>query len=348
MGVRFRKEQISGQATPWIYGFTQYPTPLFDTQEKTIHVSGYGVLAEAARRQNSRNFKTTEGKEIVSTIAKRYGLIFKTRGPVPNIVLAEPEQNVDDMTFLNIVSSKLDSFWVIEENALVLINAGYMFNQIPKLNLFFGSLNKTDDSNAFPIMEFVPEETARSFEAGAGRFIARGVDLDTGEVVQKIFTPQRTRLGSLSLSSSQFRSDKGVTINSEILKPCPEFSSTLESEVFLPWHTRSDENLTYQFNVEKKDLSVRASIEMMGMPVLKPGMMVNVQGVGELLGGNYIIESIEHHLEKSKGFTSILRLMRNGLCQISSASPFKTNLNKAPNNAFSGGVNTFVEKLSET
>jgi hypothetical protein len=129
------------------------------------------------------------------------------------------------------------------------------------------------------------------------------------------------------------------------LRPCPDFESSLESEVFLPLHTRSDEELIYQFQVEKKDLSIHASLETLGMPGLKPGMIINVQGVGELFSGNYIIEGIEHTLAKEKGFTTVLRLMRNGLGQIQSATPFKTNLDLAPASASSGGVLMLAETL---
>lgn len=345
IGIQFIKEQLSGQATPWVYGITQYPLPSFDPNLRTIQVDGYGILLEASRRQNSRNFKTAEVKAMVSTIAKRYGMDFATRGPVPDVILEEPEQNVDDMTFLNIISAKLDSYWVIEENTLVLIGANYMFNQTPKINFIFGKLNVLDSNNSFPISEFIPSVTARSFEPGAARLTARGIDLDSGKIAQKILSPQRTRLGVLSLSSSQFRSDSGVTINTDVLRPCPDFESSLESEVFLPLHTRSDEELIYQFQVEKKDLSIHASLETLGMPGLKPGMIINVQGVGELFSGNYIIEGIEHTLAKEKGFTTVLRLMRNGLGQIQSATPFKTNLDLAPASASSGGVLMLAETL---
>lgn len=345
IGIQLQKPQFDGQSTPWIYGVTQYPSPFFDSDTRILKINGYGVLLEAIRRHNSRNFKTGGAKQIISTIAKRYGMGFDTRGEVPDVNLKEPEQNIDDFTFLNIVSAKLNSYWLIEENTLVLINADYMFNQTPKINFVFGQSGKFDQNNLFPISAFIPESTARSFEAGAARLTARGIDLDTGETTQQIFSPKRTCLGVLSLSSNQFRSDSGVTINTSILRPCPEFSNNTESEIFLPFHTRSDEDLLLQFMVESKNLTVRASLETVGLPTLKPGILVNVQGVGNLFGGNYAIETVEHIVEKDKGFTTVLRLMRNGLGQIQTATPFKSNLRQAPESASSGGIRVLAEAV---
>ena len=345
IGVRFRKEQLFAQGTPWIYGVVQYVVPYLDTKVKSIQLDGFGLLFEAQRRHNSRNFKNMSLKSIASTIVKRYGLGFTTKGPVKDTNIFEPEQNIDDFTYLSIIASKLDSNWYVEENNVVFMSNDYMYSQTPSANLLYGAMPAINTSNYFPITEFYPELNAAVFESGAEKLTARGIDLDTGKIVEKVFEPKKPRLGSLSLTSDQFRSDEGVTINTKVLRPSPKFINSMESGVFIPYHSRSDELLTYQYHVEKKDLCIRATVKTVGLPGLTPGSIVNVQGVGEILGGNYIIDDLEHRMEKNTGFVTNLRLTRNALGQIQSSSSFKQNLNVAAGKVI-GSVKSFAQKVT--
>jgi hypothetical protein len=345
IGVRFRKEQLFAQGTPWVYGVVQYVVPYFDTKVKSVQIDGYGILFEAQRRQNSRNFKNMSLKNIASAIVKKYGLGFTTKGPVKDSNIFEPEQNIDDFTYLNIIASKLDANWYIEESDVVFISNDYMYSQTPSANLLYGAMPAINTNNYFPITEFYPEINALVFEGGSERLTARGIDLDTGKVVEKIFEPKKPRLGSLALTSDQFRSDSGVTINAKVLKPSPKFVNAMESGVFVPYHSRSDELLTYQYHVEKKDLCIRATVKTVGLPGLTPGAVVNVQGVGEILSGNYLIDDLEHRMEKNVGFVTIIRLTRNALGQISSAASFKQNLNVAAGKVI-GSVKSFAQKVT--
>jgi hypothetical protein len=345
IGVRFRKEQLFAQGTPWIYGVVQYTVPYLDTKVKSVQLDGFGLLFEAQRRQNSRNFKSLSLKNIASAIVKKYGLGFTTKGPVTDLNTSEPEQNVDDFTYLNIVASKLDANWYIEENNVVFISNEYMYSQTPAANLMYGNIPAINTDNYFPITEFYPEVNAMVFESGAERLTARGIDLDTGKMVEKKFEPKKPRLGSLSLTSDQFRSDAGVIINTKVLKPSPKFDAALESGVFIPYHPRSDEALTYQYHVEKKDMCIKATVKTVGLPGLTPGSIVYVQGVGEIFGGNYIIDDLEHRLEKNIGFVTILRLTRNALGQIKAPTSFKTNLTMAAGKVI-GSVKAFAQKVT--
>jgi hypothetical protein len=97
--------------------------------------------------------------------------------------------------------------------------------------------------------------------------------------------------------------------------------------------------------VEKKDLCIRATVKTVGLPGLTPGAVVNVQGVGEILSGNYLIDDLEHRMEKNVGFVTIIRLTRNALGQISSAASFKQNLNVAAGKVI-GSVKSFAQKVT--
>lgn len=340
LGVRFNKEQL-GQSSPWIYGVTQYPVPRLEEKRTNILVEGYGLLFEAPRRHDSRNFKTATAKSIIASIAKKYGLGFGTVGNLPDRTPKEPEQNSDDFFLLNRMAAILDAFWFLEENNLFLVGRNQMYSQKPEVTLLYGRQSTKDIGTHFPVYEFTPLLDAQSFEAGAIQITGRGIDLDTGEIIEKVFRPRATRLGAFSLNSNQFFSDEGVTINGRVVRPAPKLRLT-ESGVFLPLKFRSDDEARYLYFVEQKDVEVRAIVTTPGIPRLKPGMMVRMDGVGEFFGGNWIVEEVDHLIGDGKGFITTLSLMRNALGNVRAPAPFKTNLSETPERE-TGGVQRFAE-----
>jgi hypothetical protein len=345
IGLRFRKEQL-GQSSTWVYGVSQYSMPRIDDKRRTILVEGYGLLFEAARRQVSRSYKNTTAKNIIGVIASKYNLSLQTVGPLTDMVVAEDEQNVDDLGYISQLASLLNAFWYIEENRLVLIARDYMYSQKPVMTLITSLPSPNAQINfhsQFPISEFIPIASAQSFEAGAIQITARGIDLDSGEVVEKVFKPEATRLGSLSLTSDQFLSDEGVTVNDIVVKPAPKLTP-IESGLFLPLRTRTDDEFRYRYAVEQKDFEIRALASMVGLPGVKPGQLINVQGVGELLSGNYVIWEVDHKIGDGNTYTTTLELVRNALGQSNVALPFKSNLQPTPNRV-DDGVRVYAEAV---
>jgi hypothetical protein len=340
LGVRFRKEKI-GQSSSWIYGVTQYQIVRLAQRQRNVLVEGYGLLFEAIRRVESKNFGNMTAKNIISNIAKKYNLLVDTIGPFEDRNIVEVEQNVDDFTFINKMAERLNAFWFLEENKLVLISRNQMYSQDPELTLVYGRPLQETSESEFPIAEFIPVLDSTKFEAGAEQITARGIDLDTGEIVEKVFRPEAIRLGTLSLNSDQFRSNEGVTINDIVIRPSPKIKPR-ESGVFLPLRVRSDDELVYRYTVEQKDIEVRAVVTTIGLPRVKPGMMVRVEGAGELFSGNYVVEEVDHLVGNDKGFRTKLSLIRNALGQTSVPTPFPTNL-KETKRKFSAGVKKFAE-----
>lgn len=323
LGVRFLKPQL-GQASPWFYGVTQYPVPRLETERRNIQIEGYGLLFEAQRRQESRNFKNQTAIEIITIIAQKYNLKISIRGNLQDRNVAAAEQNDSDFGFINKMTYILDAYWYLENNNLVLIGRSYMYRQTPSVSLTFGIQLSENLSTNFPISEFTPILNAKSFEAGALSIRGGGIDLDSGDVVTTDFKPQAIRLGPLALTSEQFLSNDGVLINNTVIRPAPELRPN-EAGLILPMSTRSNDSLIYQYSVEQKDLAIRALVTCPGLPALKPGEMVRVDGVGETFGGNWIVEAIAHSAGDAAGYISTLTLMRNALGQMSVATPFPVN-----------------------
>ncbi len=345
MGFRFRKEKLD-QSSGWIYGVTQYSVPRLDNNRRSILVEGYGLLFEAPRRHVSRNFKNTTAKNIISTIVKRYGLGFRTEGVLEDRSIKEVEQNGDDLSLINSVVQTLNAFWYIDENALVLVGREHIHNQKPEIRFYYTTPARGDSlAEEFPISEFFPLLDGQFFEAGAFKITGRDVDLDSGRTVEQVFQPNVPRLGTLSLNSDQFFSNDGVTINETILKPSP-VPGINESGVFLPLNTLSDDADRYRYAVEQKDIEVRILIATVGFPAARPGMLVELFGVGDLFSGNYVVEEITHQYTQNKPYTTTLILGRNALGNIRTATPFPVNLKQTTEKEF-GGKKVFAEVVSD-
>lgn len=334
LGIRFNKELLN-QSSLWIYGVTQYGVPRFDEERRSILVEGYGLLFEAPRRHTSKNFKNATAQSIISSIAKKYGLRFEVSGPLEDKVVPESEQNTDDFAMINTMASFLDAFWYLEENALILIGRGHAYDQKPEVTFFLGnSVKEFNFDTVFPITDFIPQLDGRFFEAGALAITARGIDLDKKEIVERVFQGKTTKMGSLSLNSDQFRTNDGVSINGRIVRPAPELVS-FESGVFMPFYPRSNDKDRFQNTVEHKDIEAKVLIRVMGAPKVRPSMMVNVQGVGDILSGNYIVEQVTHEVEND-GYVTDLILIRNALGQFESPGTFKTNLTETEDKLTTG------------
>jgi hypothetical protein len=344
IGVRLFKQNIHKES-PWIYGTLQYAVPKMDTRKKSISVEGYGLLFEAPRRHVSRNFHNTRCIDIVSGIAKKYGLDFAVVGTLVDPVIDETEQNINDLAMIFNMCQFLNAFWYLDGTTLKVIGRDYMYSQTPEVRLFYGSSGgQLNVKEEFPLEEFVPELDPTFFEAGAIKITGRGIDLDSGEIVEKEFIPNSQRLGVLSLNSDQFRSDAGVTINQKVVKPAPQLQPA-ESGVFLPLRTRSNDDLRYRYWVEQKDIESRVTVKTVGAPSLRPGMMVEVQGVGELMGGNWVVEEVIHRVGDKKGYETSATLIRNALGQTLTRSTFKMNLKTVGEKVVSG-LKKFAELVS--
>lgn len=323
LGIRFLKTQL-GQSSPWFYGVTQYPVPRLETERRNIQIEGYGLLFEAQRRQQARGFKNQSAMEIISTIVRKYNVRLSTRGNIQDRQVAAAEQNESDFGYINQMSYILDAYWYLENSDLVLIGRDYMYRQTPSVALVFGSLPDENLSTNFPISEFTPMLSAQSFEAGALVIRGGGIDLDSGDVVTTDFKPKGIRLGSLALTSEQFLSDAGVSINNTVLRPAPELRPD-EAGLILPLNTRSNDSFVYQYSVEHKDLAIRSLVTCPGLPAVKPGEMVRLSGVGETFGGNWVVEEIAHSAGTDTGYVSTLTLVRNALGQLNVPTQFPTN-----------------------
>jgi hypothetical protein len=323
VGVRFKKEQL-GQSSSWLYGVTQYQIPRLEESRRNVLVEGYGLLFEAARRQTSRNFKNVTAIGIITIIVQKYNVQLKIIGDLSDRTVSGAEQYQSDFDLLNRMASILDAYWYLDEGNFVLISRSFMYKQTPEITLSFGNQISDNLSNVFPISEFTPLLDASCFEAGATLLRTGGIDLDTGEVVKKDFSPIASRLGPLALNSSQFLSDQGVVINDIVLRPAPNLKSD-EAGVILPLKTRSNDAFIYQYSVDDKDLGIRAQVMCTGIPVLKPGMVVLLSGVGDTFGGNWIVEEVHHVISEEKNFTTVLTLVRNALGQTNSPVQFAVN-----------------------
>lgn len=329
IGARFRKEQFS-QSTDWVYGTIPYSIPRLENERRSLKVEGYGLLFEAPRRQVSRNFKNITAKTILSILAKKYNLGFTVRGDVPDTLVQGAEQNESDFSYINRMSAILNSYWYLEGSTLVLVGRSFMYSQTPEVTLLYDKQITANLGVQFPIYEFTPLLTATAFEAGALLIRSGGIDLDTGSVVKADFKPQALRLGSLSLNSSQFLSNEGVTVNGVVVRPAPELAVN-EAGIILPLKTRSNDAAIYRFSVEHKDLEVRASVVCPGIPKLRPGSMVSVDGVGELFGGNWLVEELTHSIGDDRGYTTSMVLVRNALGQINASGSFAVNVDNIEN-----------------
>ena len=324
LGVRVRKEQFS-QSTDWIYGTIPHAVPRLGPDVRDVLIEGYGLLFEAQRRQVARSFATQTAQNVIRAIAGKYRLGLTVKGPLQDRIVNGPEQNESDFSYLNKMSAILDSYWYIDGTNVVLMGRSYLYNQTPELTLSFGIAITENLESQFPLSSFMPSVSAKSFEAGGLLIRASGIDLDTGAVIKKDFKPRSVRLGSLALNSDQFLSDAGIMVNGTVVRPAPELTAN-EAGVILPFRTRGNDEAIYRFSVEHKDMSVRATAECPGLPKLRPGSLVRVDGVGELFGGNWLVEEVTHTFGGDRGYTTSLSLVRNALGQVNVATGFSTNM----------------------
>lgn len=341
LGIRFRKEQFS-QSTDWIYGTIPYAIPRLENERRNVLVEGYGLLFEAPRRQVSQNYKNLTAQNIVSIIAKKYNLGVTILGNLQDQIVNGAEQNESDFGFLNRMTAILNAYWYLEDKNLILIGRDFMYSQAPEVTLSYGEAITENFGRQFPIYEFSSLLSATSFEAGALLIRANGIDLDTGEVVKKDFKPQAVRLGPLSLNSDQFLSDEGVTVNDVVVRPAPKLQEN-EAGIILPLKTRSNDAAIYRFGVEHKDLEVRAQVTCPGIPKLRPGSMVKVEGVGEIFGGNWLVEELVHTIGNNRGYNTTIILVRNALGQINASTGFSVNTK-----AIEGDSESTMTKFAET
>jgi hypothetical protein len=324
LGVRFRKEQFS-QSTDWVYGTIPYAVPRLEPNRRNVMIEGYGLLFEAPRRQVSRSFANQTAQNVIRAIAGKYKLGVFVKGSLQDKAVNGPEQNESDFSYLNRMAAILDAYWYMDATNIVLLGRSYLFSQTPEIKLTYGTQITENFESQFPIYAFTPSVSADSFEAGALMIRAAGIDLDTGAVVKKDFKARAAKLGSLALNSDQFLSDAGVTINGTVVKPAPELTAN-EAGLILPFRTRGNDEAIYQFSVEHKDMSVRAHVACPGIPKLRPGDLVSIDGVGEMFGGNWLVEEVTHSLGDDKGYNSSLALVRNALGQVNVATGFSTNM----------------------
>lgn len=324
LGIRFRKEQFS-QSTDWVYGTIPYAIPRLEPSRRSVMIEGYGLLFEAARRQVARSFANQTAQNIIRSIAGRYKLGVVVKGSLPDRIVNGPEQNESDFSYLTRMSAILDAYWYIDTTNVVLMGRSYLYSQTPEIKLTYGKPTTTNFESEFPIYAFTPSVSAESFEAGALLIRAAGIDLDSGAIIKKDFKPKAAKLGSLALNSDQFLSDAGVTVNGTVVRPAPELGAS-EAGVILPFRTRGNDEALYRFSVEHKDMSVRAHVMCPGLPKLRPGSLVSVDGVGEMFGGNWLVEEVTHSLGDDKGYSSSLTLVRNALGQVNVATGFSTNM----------------------
>lgn len=341
IGVRYSKPKIS-QFSPWIYGVIQYAVPRFNGKDRSVLVDGHGLLYEAGRRTTSRSFKNTTAKTIMANIVTKYGLTLQVKGVLSDIIIDESDQNVDDFAYLDQMALFLDALWYIEDDVVVLQSRQSMYTQTPKITLTLNASPPADYQSLFPIIDFVPEVSDDAFKTGGDKITARGIDLDSKKVVEKVFTPRVARMGVMSLNAPNFQSDTGIAVNAKIFKPAPVFQP-FESGVFVPYRTRSDDEFRYQGMLEQRDVEVRATVRVPGAPIITPGIMVSVQGVGQIFGGNYIVESVYHRLNMNEGFTTDLLLARNAVGQFQRTdSGFQSNTKDTPEKAVVGTVKQAV------
>jgi hypothetical protein len=342
LGVRFRKEQFT-QSTDWVYGTIPYAVPRLEPERRNVMIEGYGLLFEAPRRQVARSFANQTAQNIIRTIAGKYRLGVAVRGSIQDRTVNGPEQNESDFAYLNKMAAILNSYWFIDTTNIVLMSRSYLYSQTPEINLSYGKQITENFESEFPIYSFTPSVSAESFEAGALLIRAAGIDLDSGAVIKKDFKPQSVKLGSLALNSDQFLSDAGVTINGTVVRPAPELAAN-EAGVILPFRTRGNDEALYKFSVDHKDMAVRANVECPGLPKLRPGSLVSIDGVGEMFGGNWLVEEVVHTLGDDRGYNTSLSLVRNALGQVNVATGFSTNMKSSQPKA-DGVVTKFAQTV---
>ncbi len=156
---------------------------------------------------------------------------------------------------------------------------------------------------------FVPAEAA-GVRVGS-------VNPDTGEVDELSFDPLTSaleqHLSGRSVSGTSVQDDRVLKLDADIqVTPLPAFSSSEVGAYYSLPHGQQNRDEAARQPSRRASLmgNTQASVTIPGVPILSPLMVVRVEGVGRVFGGNYLVQEVTHRLSND-GYSSEVKLIRD-------------------------------------
>jgi phage protein D len=275
------RRMITGQITALRPNFPSSGQP-------TLVISGLNVLHSLRKKQESFAYTKMTDNEIAAKIAKRLNVDLDTRDTQQKKYPYLLQCNQYDIVFLMERARRAGYDLVVEEPK----DKG-KDSQKKKPQLYFGPSGKLDKTTyeliyGKSLVDFQPNLTTAK---QVGQVTVRGWDPIHKKLIEKTVTRDQIETKKVGSAGGKSRIDLAFNEREEIIADRPIYSEE-EAE------TLARETL----DRITKDM-ITATGRIVGLPDLRAGSVICVDGLGERFSGRYFVTSTTHTIGDS-GFTT--------------------------------------------
>jgi uncharacterized protein involved in type VI secretion and phage assembly len=207
-------------------------------------------------------WQNVKAADIIAKIAQKYSLRVKGT-PTRNVQFPHLLQTTDDRTFLNELAERIGATWRLDGQELVIDGPA-----TPKITVSWGA-------------ELRRFNTRISGAGPLDQVKVRGWDVGAKKSHIGVANNLSTRLSTAGTSAAQRKVAYGLAAKRIVSSRVTE--SQYEAEALADaTRERIDSGLT------------QARGEVFGDPALKPGVTLEVKGMGTAFSGDYVLTSVEH------------------------------------------------------
>ena len=280
-------EVISGEITKISPSFP-------DTGMPTVNINGYTLLHRLAGDQKTRPFPKITDKQIIEQIAGEVNLQVKAdeTGTQYDYVM---QHNQTDLQFLAERAKRIGFEMLVQKDTLLFRKPP---EQAAKLyTLVWGQPQAAGSGgpNTLPLKKF---STDLNIKNQYGDVMVRGYDPATkrtiiGTATQADAAPMNQRRTGAQIAAGSFhRARQHIRVNVPV-------ASQAEADL----HARAIKN-------DNAMQLLTGSASTIGIPDLKPGSIVDLQGIGKRFNGFYYVSQATHSISSS-GYSTDFSVQRN-------------------------------------
>ena len=284
--------------------FYGYVHDVKNYQESQMHVTEVGFIGASyvMRQASQKVYYNTTADQIIVDIAKRYGFSYRA-APHPRVYKQVAQAGLTDWEFMVKLAKQSGYALRAENTALYFQPLLQDFSELITEALSFAKID-AGFMPLNPIYNFRPiiGETlsTNGFEKAATS--VAGIDPNTGQYFK--YTKQNRSTPTRRLSNAELFDKHATTVVAN------DYGTAIHEA------TSADSNTTFPYT---------ATAEVYGKGVLRPGMPIHLDGVGNLYSGYWAVIGVEHHVvEKSinlQTYTSIVTVGTDSLGSLNGSSP---------------------------
>jgi phage protein D len=283
------QEMISGEIT--------HIQPTFpDSGVPTVTIEGQSLLHRLLGDSQTRTFQNKTDRQIAEQIGQEAGLTVEaddTGSPLDYVIQA----NKTDLDFLKERASKLHFEILVKDKTLIFRKAKEASKKV--YTLFWAQSQKSfaSGSTALPLKSFSPQINTKK---PANKVEYRSYDHKTKQafVVSACVQDQASKMGGTrsgaEVAAAAFQKER-----KQVFVTVP-FASEAEGQ----------QMAIASYNDSAMEF-VTGKVETIGIPDLRSGCVVELQGVGSRFNGEYYLDEVTHSIAGG-GYQTSLSVKRNG------------------------------------